>query len=259
MDAQLFVTHALMEDTHWWFLARRRILNAVLNACVPAGKEARVLDVGCGTGGNSAAFAKNYTVVGVEPSEAAVSMARLRFPDISFVGGSAPDDVLGEAGRTDVFVLTDVLEHVEHDRLMVERLVSAAKRGAYFLATVPANQELWTEHDESHGHFRRYTLESFGALWQDMPVDVKLLSYFNSRLYPLIYAHRRLHQWRNTPASHNDTDLSLPWFPVNDILESVFVGEGKHLVKRIGRTGSAYRRGVSVIGLFQKEFRHKDA
>lgn len=259
MDAQLFVTHARMEDTHWWFLARRQILNAVLEACVPAGKERRVLDVGCGTGGNSAAFANNYTVVGVEPSEAAVSLARVRFPDITFVGGCAPDDVLAEAGRTDVFVLTDVLEHVEHDRSMVERLVSVAKPGALFLTTVPANQALWTEHDVSHGHFRRYTLESFGALWQDVPVGVKLLSYFNSRLYPVVYGLRRLHQWRSKLASHNDTDLSLPWFPINRTLQAVFAGEAKRLVKRIGRTGSAYRRGVSVIGLFQKEFPDADA
>ncbi len=43
MDAQLFVTHARMEASHWWFLARRRILNAVLEACVPPGKGRRVL------------------------------------------------------------------------------------------------------------------------------------------------------------------------------------------------------------------------
>jgi len=64
----------------------------------------------------------------------------------------------------DVFVLSDVLEHIEHDGAMVERLVALAKNGALFLATVPANQELWTEHHVSHGHFRRYTLESFAAL-----------------------------------------------------------------------------------------------
>ncbi len=242
-----------MEDAHWWFLARRQILNAVLEASVPAGNGQRLLDVGCGTGGNSAAFAERYTVVGVEPSEAAVNLARVRFPNITFVGGMAPDDVLAEAARTDVFLLTDVLEHIEHDQSMVERLVSVAKPGALFLITVPANQELWTEHDVSHGHFRRYTLESFGALWRDLPVEVELLSYFNSRLYPLVYGLRRLHQWRNKPASHNDTDLSLPASLVNRALQAVFAGESKRLVRRIGRPDSAYRRGVSLIGLFRKQ------
>jgi len=56
MDAQLFVTHAQMEDTHWWFLARRQILSAVLEACVPPGEGKSLIDIGCGTGGNSAAL-----------------------------------------------------------------------------------------------------------------------------------------------------------------------------------------------------------
>lgn len=254
MDAQLFVTHARMEDAHWWFLARRQILVKVLRACVPAGEGRRVLDVGCGTGGNSAAFAKEYTVVGVEPSDAAVSLARVRFPSITFVSGSAPEGVvMEEAARSDAFVLTDVLEHVEQDRPMVERLVSAARPGAFFLTTVPANQDLWTEHDVSHGHFRRYTLRSFGDLWRDLPVDVRLLSYYNSRLYPVVYGLRRLTQLRKKPASHNDTDLSLPPRLVNRALQRVFAGEAGPLVRRIDRGGPAYRRGVSIIGVFQKK------
>ena len=259
MDADLFVTHARMEDAHWWFLGRRQILNAVLDACIPPERPSRLLDIGCGTGANSAAFAGNFTVVGVEPSEPAVAMARKRFPDITFVGGLAPDDVMDEARRTDVFLLSDVLEHVEHDRSMVERLVSVAKPGALFLTTVPANQDLWTEHDVSHGHFRRYTLESYGALWSDLPVDIRLLSYYNSRLYPVVYGLRRLHQLRKKPASHNDTDLSLPAAAVNRTLQAIFAGEARKLVRQIGQRGSAYRRGVSLIGLFEKKVARANA
>jgi len=252
MDAELFVTHARMEDAHWWFLGRRQILNAILERCTTPGTETLVMDVGCGTGGNSAEFAKRYSVLGVEPHDAAVKLARIRFPHIAFVGGRAPDDVLAEAARTDVFVLTDVLEHVEKDRPMVEALVAAAKPGAHFLLTVPANQALWTEHDVSHGHFRRYSLESFRAVWENLPIETRLLSYYNTRLYPVVYTLRRLSQLRNAPPSHNDTDLSLPPPPVNRALQAVLAGESRRLVNQIDRRGSAYRRGVSVIGLFRK-------
>jgi SAM-dependent methyltransferase len=253
MDADLFVTHAKMEDAHWWFLGRRRILRTLFGACGLPRSGSRLLDVGCGTGANSAAFSDGFAVVGVEPSEPAVTLARKRFPQITFVGGLAPDDVMEEAARTDVFLLTDVLEHVEHDRAMVEKLVRVAKPGAMFFITVPANMDLWTEHDVSHGHYRRYTLETFRNLWSNLPVETKLLSYYNSRLYPLVYTARRITQLRNKPASHNDTDLHLPPEPVNRVLQSVFAGEATNLVRHLGRGTSAYRKGVSVIGIFEKK------
>lgn len=252
MDAQLFVTHARMEDTHWWFLARRQILAEVLRSSIPAGQGRMILDVGCGTGGNSAAFARDYTVIGIEPSKAAVELARVRFPAIQFIEGAAPEDAMDVCSRADAFVLSDVLEHIERDQSTVERLVASAKPGAIFLTTVPANQALWTEHDVSHGHFRRYTLESFAKIWRNAPVETQLLSYFNSRLYPIVYGLRKLHQWRSKPAMHNDTDLALPSPPVNRALQQVFAGEGRKLVDRIGHAGSVYRRGVSVIGVFRK-------
>ncbi|MGK2961465.1 MAG: class I SAM-dependent methyltransferase [Gemmatimonadaceae bacterium] len=252
MDADLFATHARMEDAHWWFRARQQILNAILRTRFPPGRKARLLDVGCGTGGTSARFPSNFEVVGVEPSEPAVELARKRFPQIEFVAGLAPDAVLDHARNTDIFVLTDVLEHIEHDRSMVERLVKVAKPDALFLTTVPANEDLWTEHDVSHGHYRRYTLESFGVLWQNLPVEVKLLSYYNYRLYPLVYASRRISQLRRKAASHNDTDLSLPPAPLNRALEAIFAGEARRIVGHIDAGKPAYERGVSIIALFQK-------
>ena len=253
MDAKLFLTHARMEDAHWWFRARQQILNAILEARFPPTRKARLLDVGCGTGGTSARFPSNFEVTGVEPSLPAVELARQRFPHIDFVAGSAPDAVIEQARACDVFVLTDVLEHIEHDRTMVERLVDIARPGALFLTTVPANEDLWTEHDVSHGHFRRYTLESYGALWAGLPVIERLLSYYNHRLYPLVYASRRLTQLRRKQPAHNDTDLSLPPTPVNRLLETIFAGEARRIVRQIGRGESAYSHGVSVIALFEKE------
>ena len=39
---------------------------------------------------------------------------------------------------------------------MLSGLLAAAAPGAYFLLTVPADESLWSEHDESFGHYRRY-------------------------------------------------------------------------------------------------------
>lgn len=252
MRESFFATHAAMEDAHWWFLARRDILEAMLSECSRLGATGPVLDVGCGTGGNTARFARTHQAVGVEPSPEAVRLARERFPSLTFVEGFAPDAVREEASGADVFVLTDVLEHVKEDRELVERLVGTAKVGAFFIITVPANEKLWTEHDVSHGHFRRYSLESFTKLWRGVGVESMLLSYFNSRLLPLVYLVRKWEQWTGRATGEAGTDLRLPSPRVNSVLRGIFSGESSALRRHFGKPGVAYRNGVSLIGVFRK-------
>lgn len=252
MQESFFATHAAMEDTHWWFLARRDILEVMLSECSRLGATGSVLDVGCGTGGNTARFAQTHPAVGVEPSPEAVRLARQRFPSLTFVEGVAPDAVSQQVSAADVFVLTDVLEHVQEDRKLVERLVGAAKPGAFFIITVPANEKLWTEHDVSHGHFRRYSLNSFSKLWRDVGVETMLLSYFNSRLLPLVYLVRKWERLTGRATGEAGTDLKLPSPRVNSVLRGIFSGESAALRRQFGKSGVAYRNGVSLIGVFRK-------
>ncbi|MBL1153113.1 MAG: SAM-dependent methyltransferase, partial [Armatimonadetes bacterium] len=37
-----------LEDHYWWFVGRRQLAMRLLRAAVPAGRGARVLDLGCG-------------------------------------------------------------------------------------------------------------------------------------------------------------------------------------------------------------------
>lgn len=252
MQESFFATHAAMEDAHWWFLARRDILEVVLTECTRRGATGTVVDVGCGTGGNTARFAQTHPAIGVEPSPEAVRLARMRFPKIKFVEGLAPDAIRDEATQADVFVLTDVLEHVEKDRVLVERLVGVAKVGAFFIITVPANEKLWTQHDVSHGHYRRYSMESFTSLWHDVPVKTILMSYFNSRLLPLVYVVRQWERWTGKASGEAGTDLKLPRPRMNSLLRRIFAGEAAALRRHLGTPGLAYRNGVSLIGVFQK-------
>lgn len=252
MRESFFATHAAMEDAHWWFLARRDILEVILAECARRGSTGTVLDIGCGTGGNTARFALRHRAIGVEPSPEAVRLARQRFPSLTFVEGYAPDVVLREASLADVFVLTDVLEHVEKDGALVRRLVEVAKPGAFFIVTVPANEKLWTEHDVSHGHYRRYSKESFTTLWAGAGVETTLMSFFNTRLLPLVYVVRQWERWRGKASGEAGTDLSLPRRPLNSLLRKIFAGESAALRRQFGKPGFAYRNGVSLIGVFQK-------
>src|SRR5271154_127582 len=54
MLAAQFELHAQIEERHWWFVARRRILADLIANLAPPDPAATVLDVGCGAGANLA-------------------------------------------------------------------------------------------------------------------------------------------------------------------------------------------------------------
>src|SRR5688572_31373282 len=76
-------TYAIMdrvEDSHWWFVGRRAILESFLRGIVekpgkPAG-ELRILDVGCGTGANLEMLSQFGGAEGVDVSDDALEFCR---------------------------------------------------------------------------------------------------------------------------------------------------------------------------------------
>ncbi len=253
MDSALFDLNSEMETSHWWFVARRAITRAVLESVVPPGKAHKIVDFGCGTGANIAALADDYECVGIDSSAAALEHARRRFPHVTYLEGIAPDD-LGEARQgTDAYLVMDVLEHVEDDRGLLTELVDSLEPGGYLLVTVPADMRLWTEHDMSHGHFRRYDADSLRELWSRLPVAEVMVSYFNSRLYPIVRVLRALSKKRGRAGGEEGSDLRLPSKPVNAVLRWVLAGEAKRLVRVMRGEASPYRRGVSLVAMLRRE------
>jgi len=67
-----------LEEKHWWFLARRKIVFSVLKQYLPNKNQLEILDVGCGTGSTLKELEKRGQVIGVDVSEEAVKFCRLR-------------------------------------------------------------------------------------------------------------------------------------------------------------------------------------
>lgn len=253
MQPELFQLHARVEEKHWWFVARRRIMRDVLQGVLPPDQNRLVVDVGCGTGANVVSLADAYTCIGIDTSEEAIRFARQRFEGIRFIQGLAPQDLGEEAERMDAILLMDVLEHVEDDSALLAAQVNALKPGGLLLLTVPADMRLWSEHDVSFGHYRRYDLEGFRAVWRDLGIEEVMISYFNTRLYPIVRAIRTLNRLRGRAWGRSGTDLSIPPGPVNRWLERYFAGESKRLIALLnGRRNSGYGYGVSLIAILRK-------
>jgi len=75
MEATEYRFMAEHEDRHWWFVGRRAVLATLLDGLVlPAG--ARILEIGCGTGGNLPLLGRYGRVTALEMNGDARAFAR---------------------------------------------------------------------------------------------------------------------------------------------------------------------------------------
>jgi SAM-dependent methyltransferase len=249
-----FQVHIAVEDRHWWFVGRRKILLDVAAAVLPPSPDRLVIDVGCGTGANAAAFARRYRCVGIDISEEAVKAAKSRFPGVEFICGTSPRDLGELAGKADLFLVTDVIEHIEDEWGFVSDLVAAMKPGAFLLITVPADPALWSIHDESVNHFRRYLPDTLREVWTGLPVAEVGVASFNTRLYGAIKAVRFSNRLLRRTSGAAGTDFAMPVWPINDVLTNVLAGESSGLVAAlISGAGGRPARGVSLLAVLRRE------
>ncbi len=255
MQSDQFQLHSDIELQHWWFVARREIIGRLIRRLLPPGGLERqtIIDVGCGTGANAAALADDYRCIAIDTSAEAVSLAADRFEKVDFRVGFAPDDLEDCFGNADLIMLNDVLEHVPDDFELLSKLLSAARPGALFLITVPADMALWSVHDESFGHYRRYDSVRLARTWQHLPVERLLLSHFNTRLYPIVRCIRTWNRIRGRSSGRVGTDFKMPGQLANRSLKKIFAGEALRLERLLdGATRKPYKRGVSLLAVLRR-------
>jgi SAM-dependent methyltransferase len=252
MDEQTLQLHFEIEEKHWWFRARRRIVLELVKGLVAPSRDALALEVGCGTGGNLVEFAKHYRVAGCDTSAEAIGYARRKLPGVELAVGSAPADVREWTRSAKVVLLLDVLEHVEDDRALLRDLLGGMSKGAFLVITVPAQRKLWSPHDEAFGHLRRYELPEFRELIAGQGGACRLTSYFCSRLYPLIRASRWATRSRGRALGREGTDFWMPGPVLNGWLNRIFAGELGPLEKAMRRGRTAYSAGSSLIGIVER-------
>ncbi len=253
MQTEQFQLHSRMEENHWWFTGRREILRRLVRQILP-GSGQTIVDIGCGTGGNLAAFAAEYRCTGWDPSEEAIGLARRRYPSMQFLSGPFDPAAAAFPRNPDLILALDVLEHVERDRDLLSRLVSMVRPGGHLLIMVPAGMELWSPHDVSVGHFRRYSRPQLEKLWSEEPVTPSLVSHFNARLYPAVRLVRFWTRRSGRASGEAETDFRVPPAPVNLLLNRIFASEAGILVDLLQQKRRAgFSRGVSIIALLRKK------
>jgi SAM-dependent methyltransferase len=196
------VMHEL-ELRHWWYRGRRRLILQLLRAHTPVDSLPRILDLGCGTGGNTTAYQVLGTVVGIEPDGNAVALAHARGGAHYCRGGGTALPFSAES--FDAVVATDVLEHIADDATAASEVHRVLRPGGVFVLSVPAHPWLYSRHDAALLHHRRYTRDMLVTVLQRAGLEVRWLSYWNATLFPVIAAVRLAGKLRGNSAGHSDT------------------------------------------------------
>ena len=241
MERAVFDRMAELDKEHWWFLARRRILDQLIERVVRPPVQARVLEVGCGTGHNLPMLGRFGSVDACELDKSARTLASKRLGR-KVKDARLPDLSMFERNGYDMVALLDVLEHVPDDIGSLRAIHRRLKPGGALLLTVPANPWMWSAHDAAHHHFRRYTKKQLAELFLRSGLEVQLLSYFNSLLFPVVAAARLAGKLTRKGSA----DDSLPSAPVNAVLNRIFGLEAGI----IGRVPMPF--GVSLVAVVRR-------
>lgn len=244
MQTDFYAEHFELEDWHWWFTGRHRILMGVLDRHLPPGgaEGRRLLDFGCGTGTMLRSLVRYGEAVGVDADAEAIRFCRRR--GLKDVQHLESDELPFDDDAFDVVTAFDVLEHIDDDARALREIRRVLRPGGTLLLSVPAYRFLWGPQDEIAHHKRRYTAGQVSRRAAAAGFAQRRVSYFNTFLSPVIAGVRLVRPYR--PGSQDlksDFTMTSPGL-LNALLTRVFASE-THLVERFDLPF-----GISILGLF---------
>ena len=169
---------------HFWIKRRFDVFRALARGIELRGK--RIGEIGCGNGLVQQQFAEHYgvTVDGFDLNEYAlrnsVAVDQPRYCYNIF------DCNPQFAGRYDVLVLFDVLEHIDEETPFLEKVLFHLKEGGLLLINVPAFMAFYSRYDEVLGHHRRYSLAQLHQVCAKVGLEPVAQTYWGLPIVPLL-------------------------------------------------------------------------
>jgi 2-polyprenyl-3-methyl-5-hydroxy-6-metoxy-1,4-benzoquinol methylase len=188
MEEPLYDYHRDQQFKHWWFLGRNRIVDTFLSKELKK-KDNSIIDVGAGFGACIPVLKKYGEVDALEPYTNAHPY--LKELGVKNIYECADFPTTYPDKKYDVVTFFDVVEHIEDDlRTLKIARENMLKAGGKCIITVPAYMWLWSEHDVTNMHFRRYNKKTMRKLLSDAGFKNIRISYFMTLLFPVAIMER---------------------------------------------------------------------
>jgi SAM-dependent methyltransferase len=211
-----------VEQAHWWYTGRRKILAGFVEAICRqvTDRRPRILDVGCGTGANLLMLAEYGDAEGVDISEDALAFCRERGLDKVRLG--AGEQLPYDDGTFDLVTALDVVEHMDDDLAGLREMRRVLRPGGRVLLFVPTFMFLWGLQDDVSNHRRRYRLPELRRVLEQAGFEIERTTYANITFFLPILVMRQLMRLTGVKAeSENNINVSA----LNGVLGSVFGAE----------------------------------
>jgi len=233
-------TYAIMnrvEDSHWWYVGRRAILESFLEGIIKKSevRNPKILDVGCGTGGNLEMLAKFGAAEGVDVSDEALEFCKSK--GLNVHKGLAESLPFADQSF-DVVTALDVVEHLDDDAAGLKEMNRVLKTGGRTLIFVPAFMWLWGVQDDVSNHRIRYTKRQITGRLERAGFEIERATYANVTFFAPILAGRTLMKITGIkPESENNVNISA----LNGVFGKLFAAE-KFWLKKFN-----FPFGVSIV------------
>lgn len=249
---------ARLEEGHFWFQARNRIILWAVGRHAPDPR--RILEIGCGTGFVLRALAARYpqaAITGSEVFTTGLAHAQRRVPGVRLCQMDARD--IGHVAEFDVIGAFDVLEHIAEDERVMAEVRKALVPGGVLVATVPQHRWLWSPADDYACHERRYTARELTDKLTRAGFVIERSTSFVTLLLPAMILSR-LQKRRESPETRDPaSEFRLPRL-LNALFLAVMrveflllrlglslpVGGSRLVVARAPRAEAAPKSGVSA-------------
>lgn len=192
MRKDLYEEMYRLEESYWWHVAKRRLVQSMVKQYLPSGSGRVALDVGCGTGKllkEMKQWKRWQRVIGMDGADEALKYCLERGITDCIKANFESKLPLAD-DSVDLITSLDVVEHVKKDQQLLREFSRVLKPGGLVIVTVPAHQWLWTYWDDILGHKRRYTTDEMKDRFIKAKLEIIKVSYFYSYLLPIALVFR---------------------------------------------------------------------
>ena len=127
--------------------------------------------------------------------------------------------------------MMDVLEHVDDEQALLGEARRILRPCGALLISVPAFNALWSQHDVTHEHRRRYRKPELVSVVRKAGFTVEWSSYTNFFVFPPALAWRLLRRWAGVAPGMRTDFFNAP-APLNAALVGTYRAEAA-LLRRL--------------------------